>query len=152
MSLYYDTGLLLKLYTNERDSEAVRRFVVRHREALAFTPLHHSECVSALRLKCFRGEAGEEEVAGALRDIETDVAAGILRTVPVDWDAAWLRCRILSDGHAAITGCRTLDALHVACASLLGADQLVTADARQASLARKAGLRAVNPIKPPVRN
>ncbi len=152
MSSYYDTGLLIKLYTNERDSEAVRKFVVRRREALLFTSLHHSECVSALRLKCFRSEAGEEQVAGALRDIESDVSAGVLRTVPVDWDAAWLRCRILSDGHAAVTGCRTLDALHVACALLLGANQMVTADARQASLARKAGLRAVNPLKPLGRN
>lgn len=147
MKLYHDTGVLLKLYTNERDSEAVRKFVVRRREALVFTPLQHSECVSALRLKCFRGEAGEEEVARALRDIESDVAAGVLRMMPVDWDAAWLRCRILSDAHASSTGCRTLDALHVACALLLGADQLVTADARQATLARKAGMKVVNPAK-----
>lgn len=146
MKSYYDTGLLLKLYTNERDSEVVREFVVRHREALVFTPIHHAECVSALRLKCFRGEAAEEEVAGALRDMDCDVAAGVLRTVPVDWDAAWMRCRILSDAHAASTGCRTLDALHVACALLLGVDLLVTADSRQATLARKAGLRVVDPM------
>lgn len=147
MTSYYDTGLLLKLYTNEVDSEAVRRFVVRRREALVFTPMHHAECVAALQLKCFRGEAGEEEVAGALRDIELDTASGVLRAVPLDWDAAWLRCRILSDAHAASTGCRTLDALHVACALLLGAGELVTGDARQAALARKAGLRVVKPIK-----
>ena len=146
MKSYYDTGLLLKLYTNERDSEMVRNFVVRRREALVFTPMHYAECVSALRLKCFRGEASEEEVAGALRDIESDVATGVLRTAPVEWDAAWLRCRILSDAHAASTGCRTLDALHVACALLLGADQLMTGDGRQAALARKAGLRVVNPL------
>lgn len=152
MKRYYDTGPLLKLYTNERDSEAVRKFVVRRREALDFTPLHHSECVSALRLKCFRGEAGEEEVAAALRDIESDLASGVLRVAPVDWDAAWLRCRILSDAHAASTGCRTLDALHVACALLLGSDALVTADSRQAALGRKAGLRVVNPLKPGARN
>jgi len=144
--LYYDTGLLLKLYTNERESEAVRKFVVRRREALVFTPMHHVECVSALRLKCFRGEACEEEVAVALGDIESDVAAGVLHMVSVEWDAAWLRCRILADAHAASKGCRTLDVLHVACALPLGADQLVTADGRQASLARKAGLRVVNPV------
>lgn len=144
---YYDTGLLLKLYTNERDSEAVRKFVVRRREALAFTPMHHAECVSALRLKCFRGEAGEEEVAGALRDIESDVASGVLRAAPVDWDGAWHRCRILSDAHAAATGCRTLDALHVACALLLGAEELATGDSRQEALGRKAGLRVVNPVR-----
>lgn len=60
MTRYHDTGLLLKLYTNERDAAAVRNFVVRRGEALAFTAVHHAECVSALRLKCFRGEAGDE--------------------------------------------------------------------------------------------
>jgi len=143
---YYDTGLLLKLYTNESDSEAIRNFVLRRGEALVFTPMHHAECTSALRLKCFRGEAGEEEVAGALRDIESDVATGVLRATLVDWDAAWLRGRVLSDAHAAATGCRTLDALHVACALLLGAEEMVTGDRRQAALARKAGLRVVDPL------
>ena len=146
MKSYYDTGLLLKLYTNESDSEVVRKFVLRCGESLVFTPMHHAECVSALRLKCFRGEAAEEEVAGALRDIESDVTTGVLRGAAVDWDAAWLRCRILSDAQAAATGCRTLDALHVACALLLGADEIVTGDGRQAALARKAGLRVVNPL------
>ena len=147
MKSYYDTGLLLKLYTNERDSDAVRKFVVRRREALVFTPLHQAECVSALRLKCFRGEAGEEEVAAALRDIEADVVSRVLRAASLDWEAAWQRCRILSDAHAASTGCRTLDALHVACALLLGATELVTGDSRQEALGRKAGLRVVNPVK-----
>jgi len=144
---YYDTGLLLKLYTNESDSACVQSFVVRGGEALVFTPLHHAECVSALRLKCFRGEADEEEVAGALRDIESDVAAGVLRPAAVPWDEAWARCRVLSDAHAAATGCRTLDALHVAGALLLGTGELVTGDVRQAALGRKAGLRVVNPLK-----
>jgi predicted nucleic acid-binding protein len=144
---YYDTGLLLKLYTNESDSACVQNLVVRGGEPLVFTPLHHAECVSALRLKCFRGEADEEEVAGALRDIESDVVAGVLRAAAVPWDEAWVRCRVLSDAHVAVTGCRTLDTLHVAGALLLGAEELVTGDVRQATLARKAGLRVVNPLK-----
>jgi len=144
---YYDTGLLLKLYTNEQDSAAVRHFVVRHGDPLLFSVMHHAECVSALRLKCFRGECHEEEVAGALRDIESDLASGVLRVAPVMWDEAWLRCRFLSDAHAAATGCRTLDALHVACALQMGAEELVTGDGRQAALGRKAGLRVVSPLK-----
>jgi predicted nucleic acid-binding protein len=144
---YYDTGLLLKLYTNEKDSAPVRSFVVQRAEALAFTVMHHTECVSALRLKCFRGECHEEEAAGALRDIESDLASGVLRVAAVAWDDAWVRCRILSDAHAAATGCRTLDALHVACALQLGAEELVTGDVRQAALGRKAGLRVVDPLK-----
>ena len=147
MTRYYDTGLLLKLYTNEKDSAPVRNFVVRHGEALVFTAMHHAECVSALRLKCFRGECHEEEAAAALRDIEADLAAGVLRVVSVDWDAAWMRCRGFSDAHAAATGCRTLDAFHVACALHLGAEELVTGDARQSALGRKVGLRVVDPLK-----
>lgn len=147
MTHYYDTGLLLKLYTDERDSAPVRNFVVRQGQALGFTAMHHAECVSALRLKCFRGECQEEEAAGALRDIEADLASGVLRVAAVSWDDAWVRCRILSDAHAAATGCRTLDALHVACALQLGAEELVTGDSRQAALGRKAGLRVVNPLK-----
>lgn len=147
MTRYYDTGLLLKLYTNEKDSARVRNFAVRHGEALAFTAMHHSECVSALRLKCFRGECREDEAAAALRDIEADLAAGVLRVVVVAWDAVWMRCRSLSDAHAAATGCRTLDALHVACALHLGAEELVTGDARQSALGRKAGLRVVDPLR-----
>jgi predicted nucleic acid-binding protein len=142
---YYDTGLLLKLYPNESDSEAVWNFVLRCGEALVFTPLHHAECASALRLKCFRGEADEVEVAAVLRDIESDVAARVLRPAAVEWDAVWRRCRVLSDAHAAATGCHTLDALHVACALLLGAEELVTGNGRQAALGRKAGLRVCEP-------
>jgi predicted nucleic acid-binding protein len=36
---------------------------------------------------------------------------------------------------------RTLDALHIACASEWGADSFVTADKRQIAAARKVGLR-----------
>jgi predicted nucleic acid-binding protein len=131
VKFYYDTGVLLKLYTNERDSEMVRNFVVRRREALVFTPMHHAECVSALRLKSFRGEADEEEVAGALRDIESDPASGVLRAAAVVWEEVWLRCRILSDAHAAATGCRTMDALHVACAVVRVAGGLGGCDTKE---------------------
>lgn len=52
---YYDTGLL-KLYPEEKESDAIRAFVREKKRPLAFTSLHMSECVSALRLKCFRRE------------------------------------------------------------------------------------------------
>lgn len=141
MIRYYDTGLLLKLYTEERESDSVRAFVRKKKQPILFTSLHLSECVSALRLKCFRNECDEEQAAGAIMDLESDVAAGVLRTVYVDWDEAWRQCRILSDAHAATTGCRTLDALHAACARQLGAKEFVTSDERQLRLAKKAGFR-----------
>ena len=146
MSRYYDTGVVLKLYTLERQSDAVRRFVVAAGEALVFTELHMAECVSALRLKCFRRECSEGESAAAVRDIESDMVSGVLSPKALDWAEAWRKCRALSEAHAAATGCRTLDALHVACALLMETDEFVTTDRRQAVLASRAGLGVANPV------
>lgn len=146
MKRYYDTGILLKLYTPEQDSDRVRAFVRRAGHPLVFTALHRAECTSALRLKVFRGEATQTEVSSALRDLDEDVASGVLCATDLDWAAAWWRCIGLADFHAAATGCRTLDTLHVACAAVLGARVMVTSDPRQARLARKSGLRTLNPI------
>jgi len=51
------------------------------------------------------------------------------------------------DAHAASTGCRTLDALHVACARVLSIREFVTTDERQTALARHAGMRVTNPAR-----
>ena len=145
MSLYYDTGVLLKLYTAEPESAAVRRFVVSRKESLLFTSLHRSECVSAFRLKAFRKECSQEEAANAIADLEDDLAGGVLRMAGIDWDQAWAACREITDAHAASTGCRTLDPLHLACARQLAVREFVTTDKRQAKLARRLGMQVLNP-------
>ena len=141
MSRYYDTRILLKLYTEEPASDSVRKFVTSRKEAILFTSLHFSECVSALQLKCFRKECEASEAAAAILDIEADQASGVLRKTFIEWDEAWTECRNLSMAHAATTDCRTLDTLHVAFAKQLGVREFVTSDARQWKLAGKAGLR-----------
>jgi len=143
---YYDSGIILKLYTEESESEAARAFVTGRAEPLYLSRLHIAECTSALRLKQFRGECEGGQAAQALAHIEEDFEAGVLKMLPVNWDAVWQRCAMLSGSHAATTGCRTLDALHVACASLGVATEFVTSDRRQFALAKLAGLRVVNPI------
>lgn len=147
MTAYFDTAIVLKLYTEEPESPAVRNFVVRRKEAVGITDFHFAECVSALRLKQFRGECGEAEVAQTVADMTSDVQTGVLRLFPVDWDEAWRQCRSLSDAHAGATGGRTLDTLHVACARLAGAREFVCSDQRQSALARRAGLKVVNPCR-----
>jgi predicted nucleic acid-binding protein len=147
MNVYYDTGVLLKLYTLEKESKEIRDFVLRRRAPLFLHTLHLSECTSALKLKVFRGECDDEEANSALADIEEDVQSGVIRTVPCDWDEAWLQCRFLARTFAARTGCRTLDTLHVACALQLACRELVSTDKRQSDLARAAGLKVVNPCE-----
>ena len=147
MKTYFDSGVLLKLYTTEPASPAVRNFVAQRAEALRITDLHHAECVSALRLKQFRGECAESRASGALRLIEADLRTGVLRMVAVDWSRVWKETLELSDQHAAVTGCRTLDSLHVAAAKHLGAQEFATSDRRQTALAAMIGLMVVDPTK-----
>lgn len=147
MSRYFDTGVLLKLYTEENGSDRVRDFVVRLGESIVFTPLHRAECVSALRLKVFRGECLQSQASAAIAFLDQDCASGVLRGTAVDWEEAWVRTAILSSKHASSIGCRTLDGLHVACALQLGAAEFVTGDKRQASLAGKVGLKVANPFR-----
>ena len=149
MTAYFDTGILIKLYTVETESRAVQDFVRHRGEPLRITDLHRAECASALRLKAFRGECTESESTDALKLIAGDLRTGILRMVAVDWNAAWEQCSRLTEQHAATTGARTLDTLHLACAAQLGATELVTSDRRQAALATLAGLKPVDPTKCP---
>ena len=62
-------------------------------------------------------------------------------------DQVWKECRSLAEAHAGLTGCRTLDALQVASALVLGAREFITADRRQTTLAAKAGLSVTDPTR-----
>lgn len=145
MNSYYDTGVLLKLYTAEPESECVQNFVQLREDRIWVTDLHVAECISALRLKAFRKECREDAASAAIELIKTDLRSGVLQVVEVDWSHTWQECRLLSDQFASQTGARTLDSLHVAAARLLGAKEFLTSDDRQAKLARAIGLKVLDP-------
>lgn len=145
MKTYFDTGVLLKLYTGELESVRVERFVRSRREKLFVTDLHISESVSALKLKVFRKECQEEEAAAGIALIMDDLKSGVLQLVEVDWIHVWQECRLLSEKFASTSGVRTLDALHVAVARLSGAKEFVTSDSRQSNLAARIGLLVIDP-------
>jgi len=145
LNSYYDTGVLLKLYTAEPESGHVQDFVRLRKDRIWVTDLHVAECVSALRLKVFRKECSEDESSAAIELIKADLRNGVLQVVEVDWDHAWQECRLLSDQFASRTGARTLDSLHVATARLLGVKEFYTSDGRQAKLAHSIGLKVLDP-------
>ncbi len=146
---YYDTGVLLKLYTEESESVAVRRFVVRKASPIPFHAFHRAECASALQLKAFRGECDTLQANQALADIEDDLHHGVLQPMKPDWDEVWALCAEFANRYASETGCRTLDTLHVACARVVALRDLVTTDLRQARLAEKVGMRVHSPLPKP---
>lgn len=70
------------------------------------------------------------------------------RTMPVRWHTGSCRHRHLVGAAAALTGAvRTLDAIHVASAEVLGSEltALVTYDIRMADAARASGLPVATP-------
>ncbi|MFP4357962.1 MAG: type II toxin-antitoxin system VapC family toxin [Puniceicoccaceae bacterium] len=145
MTRNFDTGVLLKLYTNEPESDAVQGFVVSTGQPIPFLAPHHSECSTALHLKAFRGECSVAQANRALANIEEDLRSGVLHPLQPDWENVWHRCAELARSHAAFVGCRTLNALHVACSLAFGFREFVTSDARQTDLAERVGLSVRRP-------
>lgn len=145
MKSYYDTGILLKLYTAEADSVRVQQFVQKRNERLCVTDIHVAECISALRLKVFRQECRADQSSAAISLIKEDLKSGVLVLVDVNWSQVWEGCRLLADQFASLTGARTLDTLHVSVAQVLEAEEFITSDQRQIHLARQVGMTVFDP-------
>lgn len=75
-----------------------------------------------------------------LRDLQSDLAAGILEIVPVDWADVHGLAERLSATYTESRGHRLADVLHVATALHLGAEEFLTFDANQKLLAEAEGL------------
>lgn len=84
----------------------------------------------------------------AQHNLSKVLRSGILKQMLPDWELLWAKSFELSQAYASITGCRTLDTLHVAAAQHLGLRQFATSDHRQNSLASRVGLRVFDPTQP----
>ena len=143
MSLYYDSGVLVKLYVREESSDAVARFLAARGEAVIVNDLHELEIRNALRLKRFRGEIGDEQLAASLAMLASDLAAGRLIRGGIDWGSVRAEAERLSATVATGIGVGAIDLLHVAAALDRTASGLVSLDHRQQAAARASGLKAV---------
>ena len=145
MSLYYDSGVLVKLYVREEMSDAVTAFVAGRGEAIAVNGLHELEIRNALRLKLFRSEIDAEQLANSMAMLAGDFARSRLFRSAFDWRLVRDEAERLSGMAGATIGARTIDVLHVAAALTQGAYRLVSLDRRQCAAARLAGLQVVTP-------
>lgn len=143
MSLYYDSGVLVKLYVREEFSDAVARFLAERREAVVINNLHDIEMRNALRLKRFREEINDDQLAASMAMLSSDLAARRLIRAGVDWQSVFAEAERLSATTTTGTGVRTIDLLHVAAALNQGTSGLVSLDHRQRAAAQLAGLELV---------
>ena len=140
MKAYFDTSFITKWYLPEADSAEALRIRARFAPPGMLTHLHRLEIITAWQLKVFRREISSQLVEGAWSHLEQDVADGVWELPAYDLAQVISRAESLSRRHSSKLGTRSLDVLHVAAALVLGASAFVTADARQARLAKAAGM------------
>jgi predicted nucleic acid-binding protein len=143
LKIYFDTGLLLKLYSLEPNSAQAVTLIQSHGTPIVLTGLQQTELRNALYRKRARGEITPAQLKKALKDLQHDIDSGVFLTPQVDWPEVWARADRLTAKYVLSTACRTLDTLHVAVALQLGVKVFGTTDQRQLGLARKAGLKTV---------
>jgi predicted nucleic acid-binding protein len=141
MPAYADTSFLARIYAPHADSTKALTWMQRASEALPFTPLHRHELRNAVRLRVFRREITVEQRQEALREVDADLADAILTHTTIPWADTFREAEALAAAHTETLGVRSFDLLHVALAITLGATEFLTFDARQATLAKAAGLK-----------
>lgn len=140
MTVYADTSFLMAAYSPEPESMRVLAWLQTARQPLPFTPLHRLEVRNAIRLRVFRGEITPDQRQQAFQEIESDLAGAVLEHIAVPWVDTLREAEDLAANHAEKLGVRSMDLLHVGLAVTLGAADFFSFDARQAALAKAAGL------------
>lgn len=146
MSCFPDTSFLCALYRTQVNSPRADQFMAGLSGALPVSSLLLLEFRQSVRLqirlhlndrsKGFAQREGQQ----MLNDLQIDLNAGLLTTIPVDWSAVHQRAEALSSAHTPAAGHRLADILHVATALHLGAAEFLTFDANQRKLAEAEGL------------
>jgi predicted nucleic acid-binding protein len=141
LSVYVDTGILVKSYVFEEDSPEAIALIEAAGDPLIFSHVHEIEIPNAIRLKRFRGEITRAEEAAAIRVFRSDVDAG--RLVRPDYDLAevFIQAERLSAKFSGDHGSRSLDVLHIAAALQSGCVSLASFDERQRKIGALAGLK-----------
>lgn len=140
MVIYADTSFILSLYTADTNHEAAVELVKRAESALPFTPFQRHEVRNAARLQVFRKDMTERQRDAVLRDLDADVQDGFLVDTGLAWPAVFTEAEVISAAHTERLGIRGMDVLHVAVACAIGAQEFLTFDARQKTLAAAVGM------------
>jgi len=140
MVAYADTSFLFSLYVQDANTARAAQLGANLQGALIVTLLQRFELRNALRLSVFRGDISDDECRRLLDLIEADAKTGALVETPVSWAEVYTEAEALSAAHTGKLGTRAMDVLHVAAAVALGAKVFLSFDARQSTLAAKAGM------------
>ena len=142
MKIYLDTSALIKLYIIENGSAIINNIISDNAAPLPVWDLHMIEFHNAIKLKVFRGELTVDEAEYFSTLFKDRRKAGIYYTPGFDRKDHTEVCLKYTE-LAPMFGCRSLDIMHVAAATVFKAEQFITFDSRQSNLAKKVGLNTV---------
>ena len=142
---YVDPSALRRLYVHDSRSQAFCAWRARVGGSLAMTLHGRAELINSIGLAVFRRDIPKSAGDAAFEDLRADIERGRLAVADLSWRQTFELAAELSRQYTSSLGTRTLDVLHVASARVLGMRTFVTYDDRQATLAKAAGLRMVQP-------
>jgi predicted nucleic acid-binding protein len=133
LKIFFDSSAFAKRFVDEDGTDRVEA-LCQEADELGLSVLCAPEVASAMNRRVREKGLTRSEYIEIKKRIAKDVRdASIINLIPSVIQAS---IDILEASPV-----RTLDALHIACASEWGADSFVTADKRQIAAARKVGLR-----------
>lgn len=146
MSHFPDTSFLCSLYRTQVHSPQVDAYMEELEGPLRVSSLLLLEFRQSVRWHTRRHAKDKTkgfpkaEGAQMLRDLQSDLSAKVLIVVPVDWAEVHQKAEHLSARYTEANGHRLIDILHVATALHLSAEEFLTFDSAQKTLAKAEGL------------
>lgn len=138
---YADTGFIVSLYLSETTSAAAGKEAAAMKEPLALTPLSRLEIRNAFNRAVSQGRITLAQRDAYFEVIETGLESGLFVETPIPSVELHAKALELSDRYTPTLATRSLDLLHVAAATLLGAKIFYSFDERQRKAAAGEGLK-----------
>lgn len=142
--IYFDTSYLLKLYLDERGSEAVRRLAAKS-DRLTCAWHGQAEMVTAFHRKFREGAIDRAQLSAVVEQFLKESRSDALVWLPIGKPVVDLLTATVSAAPENLH-LRAADALHLACARVHGFEVVHANDQRLLAAAPAFGLRGVNVI------
>ncbi|MCW1924205.1 PIN domain-containing protein [Luteolibacter arcticus] len=141
MKAYADTGFLVSVHSRDANTSRALARMTTQTFPLAWSWMHELEFRNAMRLRVFRGEVLESEVALVFEKVQRRLEEGVYGKANPPVERIVDEFERLSASFSTKLGTRSLDVLHVSLALVLGVKEFLTFDSRQIALAKAAGLK-----------
>ncbi|MBI4625239.1 MAG: PIN domain-containing protein [Verrucomicrobia bacterium] len=143
MTAYADTSFVISWFVPDANHAAAiaHLYATKGPARLPWTPWNALEFNNSVRALTARGVLSAASLKPLAAQVRSAIGAGDLVATPLPAYRWWLKAESLSHAHTVQLNVRTLDLLHVAAASLLGAREFWTFGQRQRTLATASGLK-----------